>query len=105
MEDIDVMDNMFKALKWTEFRNEPNLHSETRGNIISAMLPIAWKGKTSPQRLLTYFMTESAAGTVYAFAATTESPVTKKSESLYLGHHSSSTQGACLEMESCLPAL
>lgn len=30
VEDIDVMDRMFKALEWTQFRTEPHLHSETR---------------------------------------------------------------------------
>jgi len=29
MEDIDVMDNMFKALKWAEFRAIRHLYSET----------------------------------------------------------------------------
>lgn len=45
------MDNMFKVLKWTEFRTEPHLRSETRENIIVVMLLIARKGTTNPQRL------------------------------------------------------
>lgn len=34
VEDIDVIDNMLKALKQTEFRTKPHLLSETRENVI-----------------------------------------------------------------------
>lgn len=58
--DINARNNMLKALKWTEFRPEPHLHSGTKENVL--------KGHHQPSEIfLGYFMIGYAAGSSICF--------------------------------------